>query len=69
MNVSINSDLLDDDLIPNHRVIMSLIHLLFAIIKFWTKFKKKYMKPLAKPHKLICLLHGYRYLFLHVHIN
>ena len=60
INLAIESEIMDLNLSPNYRLIMSLINLLISIKSFLMRNRKEKLKPLAKPHKLIRLLHGYR---------
>ena len=58
LNADIDDDILDNNLLPNQSVIMLVIHLLVSIQLFMKRVIK--FQPLAKPHKLLRLLHGYR---------
>ena len=62
-NTMIDDDLMDDHLIPNHKLIMSFLNLLLAIKYMLRQRVMQKFKLLVKPHKFICLLHGYRYFY------
>ena len=61
LNAQIDSEILDKQLLPNHNLIMLIIHVIFLTNSY---FKMKYPAKkirLMKIDKLMRLLHGYRY--------